>query len=103
MTEAEIEAIANRLADILEKRQADKLSTFWLTKREYADMHKISVRTLDNWIAAGRVQTKPSGRKVLVANMATWHPSGARLTEGERATGSATTGRKSNGQFGSAI
>lgn len=104
MTEQEIEAIANRLADILETRLADKQSTFWLTKQEYAAINKISVRTLDNWIAAGRVETKPLGRKLLVANMApSWQASEKKTTVAGKATGSDTIGRNGKGQFGSAL
>lgn len=103
MTESEIEAVANRVAEILLERLPDKQSTFWLTREEYIRQNKIGLRTLAKWIAEDRIETKRVGKRVLVANMAPWQASGTNTTEGGKDGGSAITGARRRSQSGLAI
>lgn len=103
MTEQEIEAVAKRVAELLEPLIANNVSTFWLTREEYARQNKIGLRTLATWLADGRLETKRVGKRVLVANMVPCQVSDTKTTEAGKATGSATTGKRNRSLSGSGM
>lgn len=102
MTEHELEAILERFTDLVARKVANELSTTWLTREEYAQRFKISLRTVDKLIAEQRVDTKRRGSRVYLANMDAWQASDASRTEAGKGIGSATTGRRNKNRSGSA-
>lgn len=103
MTEQEIEAILERFSDIVARKIANELSTTWLTREEYSHRFKISLRSVDNLIAAGKLETKKRGRRIYLANMDAWQVSDANRTEGARDGDFATTGKRNKSRSGSGL
>jgi|AP86_3_1055499.scaffolds.fasta_scaffold01026_11 predicted site-specific integrase-resolvase len=50
---------------IVVKKAAFKQELVYATRKEYADRHRVSIRTVDNWIKAGAIPYRRYGRKCI--------------------------------------
>ena len=62
----QLQELANMVADRLADRLAHRSACRFLTRREYAQAHRLGIRTVDRAIAENRLDTQRQGRRVLI-------------------------------------
>ena len=68
MTESELDRLASIIIDRIRPHlEAISKRPDFISRDDYAKAHGISTKTVDRMIAAGKVETKRVGRRVLIA------------------------------------